>query len=63
MQRHKSQCSGEKATLSREICPEMHVNEIRLPQNRHHEVSSSMNSTKTHKYMKMYKSPVGHEVL
>ena len=30
----------KKADGEFEICPEMHVNEIHLPHNRHHEVSS-----------------------
>ena len=48
-----------------EICPEMHVNEIHLPHNRNHKVSSLMKHKiiSNMKYMKMSKSPVGLEVL
>ena len=31
-----------KGTQSKEICPEMHVNEIHLPHNKHHKLSSLM---------------------
>ena len=34
-----------------EICPEMHVNEIHIPHNRHHKVSSLM---KFHQNTKLY---------
>ena len=52
-----------------QICPEMHGNEIHVPHNRHLKVSSFMKSQQNTeiisnmKYMKMFKSPVGHEVL
>ena len=47
-----SSADSEKLT-SVPLCPEIHVNEIHLPHNRHHKVSSLMKFTKsTQNYIK-----------